>query len=74
MEKLAEVIEDLANLRVTTQYKNHRLKNSTLNDVYIERNVILLYRYVGDAIIVTLELSGITNHDNLEDTAKQIEK
>ena len=65
IRKLHDVIDDLANLRITTQNRNHKLKDSDLNDIHISGDVILLYRYVGDSIILELELNNIVNHDEL---------
>lgn len=73
LQKLDKVIDDLANLKVSTQYKNHRLQNSTLNDIHLDSDVILLYRYVGEAVVVDLELKGITDHNSLDKTKREVE-
>lgn len=66
LEKLLKIISDLANFKVSTQYKNHKLKDTDLHDIHVEGDVILLYRYIGDAVLVSLELSDVTNHDSLK--------
>lgn len=58
-------IKKLINFEITSQKSNHRLKNSDLNDLHIRPNVILLYKYSGEALVITLELHNIVDHDEL---------
>ena len=65
IRKLEETINKLANFQITTQQHNHPLQDSDINDIHIEGDVILLYRYIGDGIVLDLELTDLANHDQL---------
>ena len=65
IRKLKETINKLANLQITTQQHNHPLQDSDINDIHIEGDVILLYRYIGGGIVLDLELTDLVNHDQL---------
>ena len=65
IRKLEETINKLANFQITTQQHNHPLQDSDINDIHIEGDVILLYRYIGDGIVLDLELTNLVNHDSL---------
>ena len=80
LTELANVIDDLANFRVSTQNQNHPLKNAEGHrDLHLEgKRLILLYRYeYGDSedeliMFVTLRLQDLVNHKELSnyDTKK----
>lgn len=66
LTEIKETVIKLANLEITTEKRNHRLSNSNLNDIHIDRGrLILLYRYLGSSLIISLELNNIVNHDQL---------
>lgn len=65
IKKLEETIKKLANFEITTEQRNHKLEGTDIYDIHIEGDVILLYRYLGEAIIIDLELTDIVNHDEL---------
>lgn len=71
IKDLDDAIRKLINLEITTQKSNHELTNSKLNDLHIRPNIILLYRYSGQALVLTLELHNIVNHDELNRKLKE---
>lgn len=66
LTEIKETVIRLANLEITTEKRNHRLTNSSLSDIHIDGGkLILLYRYVGSSLIISLELNNVVNHDQL---------
>lgn len=68
-KKLAQIVDDLFNQRITSQYKNHPLKDANgLQDLHISDNVILMYKYDDekDILDIILRLVNISNHDELQ--------
>ena len=63
--KLDNIIEELANFRITTQYKNHPLQGKMKGywDLHVTGDVVLIYRYIGKSLEIDLELNDIANHD-----------
>ena len=72
IKKLDEIIGKLARFEITTEYKNHKLKGTDVYDLHVEPDLILLYRYVGNAIVISLELADLVNHDKLKSALKNI--
>lgn len=71
VEKINETIKKLINFEISTQQHNHPLKNN-IRDIHITGDVILLYRYVNDSLIITLELHDLTDHKNLNKNLNKI--
>ena len=67
-----ETVEKLSNFEITSQQDNHQLTNmNCVHDIHIRGNVVLLYRYVSNTIIITLELHNIVNHDKLNSNSQR---
>lgn len=67
--KLSKIVDELFERLVTTQYKNHPLKNAAgLQDLHISDKIILMYKYDDkkDLLDITLRLVDVTNHDELQ--------
>ena len=72
LSELYEVVTQLRSLNVSTQNKNHWLKNADGHlDIHIKGgNLILLYKYIGGesddiALVVTLKLQDLIDHTEL---------
>ena len=65
LEKLNEIIKELETFSVGKKYKNHSLGNHTF-DLHVTGDIVLLYRYLEDEmLILSLELSDLVNHKEL---------
>lgn len=73
INNLYDIINDLCNFRITTQYKNHKLVNIDAYELHVnnEGDVLLLYKYSGDALIISLNLIDLTNHRKLKNPQYQ---
>ena len=67
IKKLIKIIEELLDFKVTSQYKNHPLKNYNKHkELHIDGDTLLIYKYQReDVLIVELKLSAVTNHKGL---------
>ena len=78
LNSLKSIIDDLCEYKITTQYHNHKLTNIDAYELHVnnEGDVLLLYRYSGNALIISLQLIDLTNHKELKSPAyqKQIKK
>ena len=78
LNSLKQIIEDLCNFKITTQYHNHKLTNLDAYELHVnnEGDVLLIYRYSGNALIISLHLIDLTDHKELKnpDHQKQIKK
>lgn len=78
LNSLKQIIEDLCNFKITTQYHNHKLTNLDAYELHVnnEGDVLLIYRYSGSALIISLHLIDLTDHKELKnpDYKKQIKK
>ena len=78
LSNLKQIIDDLCNFRITTQYSNHKLTSIDAYELHVnnEGDVLLVYRYSGDALIISLQLIDLTNHKQLKNPnyQKQIKK
>lgn len=72
LKELSEVIDDLINLKITTQKSNHPLKNAEGHrDLHIDGGkLILLYRYDDDTLYITLRLQDVVDHKQLSNYNK----
>lgn len=72
INEIIDKCKKLMNGEIETQSDNHSLNKSYkgavgLNDLHIDGgNYILLYRYKGDTLIVSLELNNLVTHDELD--------
>ena len=71
LNTLKEVVDKLIHFEITSEYKNHPVGNGVF-DIHIAGDVILLYRYKDDMLILTLELHDITNHKQLNKDLSKI--
>ena len=74
INKLNDIIEKLMyRNEITKESHNHPLKNGVF-DIHITGDVILLYRYKDNALLLTLELHNLTNHRDLNKNLNKIGK
>lgn len=67
IDRLDEIITKLKNQEIDTQYDNHKLISTVVRDIHIEPNLILLYRYKNEEmLIISLELNNLVNHGELD--------
>lgn len=68
LKELRDTVDKLINLEITTQKSNHPLKNSEEHkDLHLDGGrLILLYRYDEEALIISLRLQDVVNHDQLK--------
>ena len=72
IEKLNKTIEKLMyRNEITKESHNHPLKNGVF-DIHITGDVILLYRYKDNNLLLTLELHNLTNHRDLNKNLNKI--
>ena len=64
LKKLEEVIDKLKRIEITKEKDNHGVGSSVI-DLHVSPNVVLLYRYNGSVLMLELELNNVTDHDNL---------
>lgn len=64
--KIEETIKKLANFEITTEQRNHKLQGTDLNDIHIEGDIILLYKYEDELLTITLLIKDIVNHKELQ--------
>ena len=64
-EKVIDIVDDLANFRITKEYHNHPLHGKLEGywDLHVRKNIILIYRYTGKGLEIDLELNDLTDHD-----------
>lgn len=78
LSSLKQIIDDLCNFRITTQYSNHKLTSIDAYELHVnnEGDVLLVYRYSGDALIISLQLIDLTSHKQLKNPnyQKQVRK
>ncbi len=73
LEKLIEIVDDLANFKISTEYKNHMLTNAKGKmELHVDADVLLIYRYDGDILYIELKLFAVTTHDKLKHTLKKL--
>ena len=65
--KLSKIINELVEGKITKQYHNHPSTNikGRVYDLHVEDNVVLIYRFLGGAIVLSLELLDLIDHDTL---------
>ena len=75
LNSLKSIIDDLCGYKITTQYHNHKLTNIDAYELHVnnEGDVLLLYRYSGNALIISLQLIDLTNHRELKNKKYQKE-
>lgn len=75
LNSLKSIIDDLCEYKITTQYHNHKLTNIDAYELHVnnEGDVLLLYRYSGNALIISLQLIDLTNHRELKNKKYQKE-
>lgn len=68
LKELRDTVDKLINLEITTQKANHPLRNSQEHkDLHLDGGrLILLYRYDAEALIISLRLQDVVNHDQLK--------
>lgn len=67
IDRIDKIVEDLIHLSVSKKYHNHTLHSAKgMKDVHIEGDLILLYMYKDNALILQLKLLDITNHRHLD--------
>lgn len=73
LKKLKDIVDKLSRFEISSQYKNHPLKNANgVNDIHIENDLILLYRYDGDILFIELKLFDVVNHNELNKAVSNI--
>lgn len=66
LSKLAKALHDLQVMSITSNMRNHSVKNK-VNDLHLSDDVVLLWSYRNSVMIVDLELNNISkNHKELE--------
>ena len=75
LNSLKSIIDDLCEYKITTQYHNHKLTNIDAYELHVnnEGDVLLLYRYSGNALIISLQLIDLTNRRELKNKKYQKE-
>lgn len=69
---LNTIINKLTKFEITTQSHNHPLKNiKDAKELHIRGDILLIYRYVNDSLIIDLELLDLLNHKQLKNKNKQ---
>ena len=72
LEDLETIIGKLIRFEITSQYHNHPLKGiKDAKDIHVRENVLLLYRYEDNALLIDLILLDLLDHDDLANTKKQ---
>lgn len=75
VKKVKKTVQQLARFEVTKQSRNHKLNTAKgVNDIHIEDDLILLYRYDGDILFVELKLFDIVNHKQLQNAISNIKE
>lgn len=64
IDKLRDILRDLRDFKVDTQYKNHPLDNKRY-ELHITGDVLLTYKYDTGILYCDLILLDLTNHKNL---------
>lgn len=71
--KLNEIINKLKRFEISSGNSNHSVGNS-INDLHITSNLVLLYRYNGNILMLELELNNLSDHDNLSYNISRADK
>lgn len=74
LSKLYDIVEQLVELNITKQARNHALKDADGHiDIHISPDLILLYRYDSESgvLYISLRLQDIVNHDTLSSYNKR---
>ena len=72
IKDLKKIIKDLSEFKISSQKKNHPLKNmGDVKDIHVRGDIILLYRYVDNALIIDLELLDLVSHKELKNPKKK---
>ena len=76
IKDINKTVDDLINLKISSQKSNHPLKGLDVNELHIRGDVLLLYRYSNGLLTISLNLIDLTNHKKLKssDYQKQIKK
>lgn len=65
IDKLLKIIKELKSFSISTQYHNHVLSDGKTYELHVEKDILLLYRYVGRDLYIDLILLDLTNHKHL---------
>lgn len=75
LRKVKKIVGQLARFEIKQQSRNHKLNSAKgVNDIHIEDDLILLYRYDGDILFVELKLFDIVNHKQLQNAISKIKE
>ena len=66
LAKLTRIVDNLKHFKITTASHNHSVGNGVY-DIHISGDIVLLYRYNGDILMLELELNNLADHKNLSD-------
>lgn len=64
-KKLFKIIVELESFDISTQYHNHVLSDGKTYELHVEKDILLLYRYIGRDLYIDLILLDLTNHKHL---------
>ena len=72
LDDLKDIIGKLSRFEITTQASNHPLKGiKDAKDIHVRGDVLLIYRYVNNSLVIDLELLDLVNHKELKNSKKQ---
>lgn len=67
IEDLTEIIEKLMTFQITKQARNHPLKGAEdAKELHVRDEVLLVYRYVNDSLVIDLILLDLVTHKELK--------
>ena len=66
LSKLNDALKSLEEMTVTSNFRNHPVGGKgKVNDLHIDDDVVLLYRYRGGVLVIGLELNNLVNHRDM---------
>lgn len=77
VDRLNQIVLELAEHKITTQYKNHALSGLKAYELHVTGDVLLIYRYKNQGTeLEFLNLIDLTDHKTLKNAAyqKQLKK
>ena len=66
IKRLNKIINELQHFQITKQYHNHRLSNSDFSELHVTGDILLVYKYERNALVVDLILDDLVNHKELK--------